>query len=168
MILDSPCNCSFCRNGAGGADSPDPNALAIVPYVTQTQQAPTSSSTNAFQDCNALSSVCVISLYAYFLLDGITYGSGCLMWNEFLMEWSLQNVALRHTPITCRNGKLWCKSAHHQHQQTLSERVPAHYLSQRSTRRSKSAQSKTYPLKLPKKNRGIARCQRTWPACKTS
>ena len=79
MTIDAPCNCSYCRNGAGDGDSPDPNQFAIVPYVRQTQQAPTSSSTNAFQDCNALSSVCVISLYAYFLLDRISYGSECLM-----------------------------------------------------------------------------------------
>jgi hypothetical protein len=88
MTIDAPCNCSYCRNGAGDGDSPDANPFAIVPYVRPTQQSPTSSSTTAFQDCNALSSVCVcvISLYAYFLLDRISYGSECLMWNEFLME----------------------------------------------------------------------------------
>lgn len=77
------------------------------------------------------------------------------MWNEFLMEWSLQNVVLRHIPITCRTGKLWCKSA----------------------------KPKTdYPLKLPLKDRGIAsgkfwarakpntiaQCQRTWRPCTIS
>ncbi len=29
------------------------------------------------------------------------------LWNEFPMEWSLQNVVLRHTPNTCRTFKLW-------------------------------------------------------------
>ena len=73
MILDSTCNCSFCRNGAGDADSPDPNSLAIVPYVTQTQQEPASSSSDAFKDCNVLSTVCLMSLCAFFLMDRISY-----------------------------------------------------------------------------------------------
>ena len=63
------------------------------------------------------------------------------MWNEFFMEWSLQNFVLRHIPITCRKGKLW----------------------------SESAKPKTdYPLKLPIKDRGIAPGRRTWKPCRIS
>ena len=79
MVAESLCNCSFCRNGAGDADSPDCNPLAIVPYVKQGQQAPKSSSIATFLDCNVSSIVCLMSLYAFFLMDRISYGSECLM-----------------------------------------------------------------------------------------